>query len=251
MSNEELAERIQKGETKCIPLLWDQVQRLIYWKAHRFYRAHYERCTQYGVTIEDFTQEGYFAFLQAVKAYNPQSGYTFSTFLSYPLKNAFHDMIGLRTNKKWHDPLSHSVSLSAPTADDDSIELSDAIPDEQAEEALEAVETSDYIGRLRQDIDTVLGRLNEDERRAITSIFFCNMTAKEAAAPLGVDSYKIRSLEASALRKIRNPAIGKELRKYREDIISRYGYRGGWSNYRHTWTSSTERAALKIMEREQ
>ena len=249
MSKEELAERIQKGDTKWIPLLWGQVERLIQWKANRFYRSHPDRCGRYGVTVEDLIQEGFFAFLKAVESYNPQSGYTFSTFLTYPLKTSFNAMIGLRTQKGRNDPLSNSVSLSAPTADDESIELSDAIPDKQAEEAFQSAEMSDYIRRLHHDIDTVLGRLNEDERQAIIATFFDNMSMTDAASCAGVDYNRIAALRASALRKMRNPAIGRELCKYQEDIIDRYGYRGGgFGNYRHTWTSSTERTALKLME---
>lgn len=249
MSKEELAELIQKGDTKWIPLLWEQVERLIQWKANRFYCSHQDRCGRYGVTVEDLIQEGFFAFLKAVESYNPQSGYTFSTFLTYPLKNSFNAMVGLRTQKEYKDPLSNAISLSAPTADDESIELSDAIPDEQAQEAFQSAETSDYIRRLRHDIDTVLSRLNEDERQTIRTVFFGNRKLTQAAALVGVDYSRIRAIHAHALRKMRNPAIGRELRKYQEDIIDRYGYRGGsFGNYRHTWISSTERTVLKLME---
>lgn len=250
MSNEELAERIQKGDKKAIPLLWDQVKQLCHWLAYRFGSSNYKRCNQYGITIEDLEQESFFAFLQALKAYSPKSGYTFTTFLKYPMKTSFNNMLGFRTQKGYKDPLSNSVSLSAPTADDESIELSDAIPDEQAEEAFQSAEMSDYIRRLHHDIDTVLGRLNGEERQAIIATFFDNMSMTDAASCAGVDYNRIAALRGSALRKMRNPAIGRELCKYQNDIIDRYGYRGGYNNFRYTFTSSTERAAMKLIEKE-
>lgn len=47
---------------------------------------------------------------------------------------------------------------------------------------------------------------------------------------------------------MRHPSIGKELRQYRDDIIS-HSYRCvGLSTFKHTWTSSTEGAAIRLLE---
>ena len=42
-------------------------------------------------------QEGYFAFLDAVQAYSPASGYRFTTYLHYPLQNRINALLGVRT----------------------------------------------------------------------------------------------------------------------------------------------------------
>ena len=74
LTNEVLAIHIQNGETDLIPQLWAQVRALICRYALRFHDRQQERCEASGATVDDLIQEAYFAFLQAVQAYDPAAG---------------------------------------------------------------------------------------------------------------------------------------------------------------------------------
>ena len=118
MSNEELTISIQSGDDTLFPQLWEQTRRFIYQAANRYYIRYEGRCIACGLTIEDLQQEAYFALMDAVRAWTPESGYKLLTYLNYPLKNCFNGLCGLRVRKR--DALDRCSSLDAPVGDDDS-----------------------------------------------------------------------------------------------------------------------------------
>ena len=121
MTNEELAQRIKAGEKDLLGQLWEQTERLLRYLIERELRVSdkEERAEAAGVTREDLYQEGYFALLQAVEAYDPETGFTFSAFLKYPIKSAVNKAIGIRTAAGRNDPAAGAVSLDAPVSGED------------------------------------------------------------------------------------------------------------------------------------
>lgn len=58
-----------------------------------------------------------------------------------------------------------------------------------------------------------------------------------------------RREEKAALRELRKPSRAKKLRPYMEEYIMAYAFSGcGVENFNRTWTSSTERTALRVMD---
>ncbi|WP_066714953.1 sigma-70 family RNA polymerase sigma factor [Clostridium sp. Marseille-P299] len=116
-----------------------------------------------------------------------------------------------------------------------------------------------------QDIEKeVLDRIMDQERKSIWGIvekhtseyenkviklrYLNNMTMRAVGELLGVSGQAIRQVEVSGLRKLRRPSLRKMLQnKY--DIVESMAYRGSVSSFNYTWTSSTERAALKLIEK--
>lgn len=90
MSNEEAARRIQGGEQSAIPLLWEGVKKFIRLWAYKYYVQHESLCKRAGVEKEDLYQCGYFAMLNAVRAYDATTGYRFITYMAYYLQNEFN-----------------------------------------------------------------------------------------------------------------------------------------------------------------
>ena len=80
MSNEELAVRIQAGEATVYSVLWEQVKGFVCNAAYRFYNHYTERCNAHGVDSSDLVQAGYFALVDCVNAYDPQTGYKLLSF---------------------------------------------------------------------------------------------------------------------------------------------------------------------------
>ena len=92
MTNEELAVQIQAGEREQLPELWEQVHRLLALMFRRLLSQspdNHTRAVSAGITLEDLEQEGYFALLEAVDAYDPTSGYKFTAYLKYPVMKRF------------------------------------------------------------------------------------------------------------------------------------------------------------------
>lgn len=68
MTNEEIAVRIQHGETNLYSLLWEWVEKLVTLLAGRYYARSQVTCARSGVEIEDLTQAGYFAMMDTAEA---------------------------------------------------------------------------------------------------------------------------------------------------------------------------------------
>ena len=245
MTNEELAARIKSGDKTAIAPLWEGLRRLVYLYANRYYSAMYEQCAACGVTIEDLTQEGYFALLDAVNAWTVDSGYKVATFLRLHVKNRFNALCGIRGKR---DPLDRSASLDAPLGDDgDGYTLSDTITDPTAAGAFSDAETRVYTAKLREDLNAALDTIAPDRAEAVRGEYFKGITLQQAADAAGTSIEAARQRRVNGLRDLRRGAALTRLKAYRAEVISS-AYRGTLSKFRHTFTSSTERAALELIE---
>ena len=139
MSNEELAVAIRAGERDKLMELWGQVRRLVHDMAYKRLRATNGAG---GVTLDDLMQAGFLGFLEAVRAYDPSAGFRFTSYLTYPVKSAFSEAEGRRSEKQKRDPIFSAVSIDAPLdeGEGEPLTLADVIPDPQATEALEVLE---------------------------------------------------------------------------------------------------------------
>lgn len=251
MTNEALCLAIKQGEIQYINDLWSGIYKLIYRRANSFYNKCSAACIRSGVTVDDLVQEGYFAMLYAIKAYDKNKEYMFTTYLNYPLQTRFVSLIGYRTSRTQNEPLNRSASLDKPIgeAEDDGT-LSDIVEDKNAIEPFNRVEDNEYLERLKEDITVVLDRLTEQERDTIIKRYFDNMSYKQICDCTSINSLSyVREILNKALRKMRNPATGRELKKYHDDIISHSYHHIGVSSFHSSWTSSTEHAALYLDER--
>jgi len=242
MTNEELAQAIQQGE-QLFPQLWEQTKLFIYRAANSYFRRMESRCTASGVTVEDLCQEGYLALVDAVRAYDGE--YKLLTYLKYPLLNHFNALVGYRTRRR--DGLNNCASLDDTLPGTDDLTVGDTIPDPMAAEAFLDAEETLFIADLRRDLDTAISGLGEQEATVIRCKHLEGCKMSDIAATLGVSYTRCTAIEHKALGRLRGRA-GAVLQGYR-DIISSYGYRGSLASWRHTHTSSTERAVLTIEER--
>lgn len=87
----------------------------------------------------------------------------------------------------------------------------------------------------------------EYENKVIQLRYRNNMTMKAAGELIGVTGQTIRDVESKALRKLRYPSVKRLLQDKYEVVISE-AYHSGVGRFKTTWTSSTERAALKLNE---
>lgn len=200
MSNEELAARIQQGETACYTPLWEQCRRLLYKILSRYLS---------GITLpnhigrEDLEQCLYFALQTAVRYYDAHKGYCFNTYLDYSVRCMLRHQLP--------DKALPEISLYSPLKEDSDTELAEMIEDVAA-----ARYPQDYERReLRQRVRSAVEQLPDEGRQIVTLYYFRNMTQKQITDVTGKSTYEVR---AALMRSIRTLREDRELQAMYEEI---------------------------------
>lgn len=209
MTNERLARLIQNGRKDLIPELWERVQKLLYMRSEQSYKLNLERFARCGVEVWDIKQASYFAFLEAVRAFKPDSGYKFTAYLSYPFKTAVNELTGCRTSRTINEPLNNSTSLDKPldSSEEGVITLLETVADDSSLDFIDEMETASTGDTVRAVIDT----LKEPYKGVITARYFERLTLQQSAEKLSMSREKARQREAKALRILRQNPVLREL----------------------------------------
>ena len=205
-SNEELALQVQQGDSVAAEALWGAVKKLCYKIAADFFNHYTSSCTASGITLDDLQQESFFAMLNAAKAFDPDKGYKFTTYLRYPLQNCFKALAGIKSGTAPR-PLNGAGSLDKPLDDSDenSSTRGDLIPDPAAEAAFQDAEQAEFERQLHTVMAAVLSSLPDRERGVIILHHLNGVTYKDAGKRLGISAERIRQLCAKGLRLLRYP----------------------------------------------
>ena len=201
MTNEHLAQLIQNGRKDLIPELWNRVQKLLYMKSDKLYRLHRDNFDRCGVEAWDIKQASYFAFLDAVRAFKPDSGLKFVSYLNYPFKKTVNVLLGRRTSRTVNEPLNSFTSLDKliATSEGDSCSLSEAIPDKTSLAFVEDIEKRSEAETLR----SITEKLSEPYKSIIKARYFEGLTLQATAEKLSMSRDRVRHLEGRALRILR------------------------------------------------
>ena len=207
MSNEELVQRIRAGETELIIELWNNCKRFIYKMANRY--LDYEE-------FEDLVQIGFFAMLKAIEYYKPE--YSFLSTLAFSLRNAF------RSRLKRQEMISLSEPLSA---DEDSGTFADIIPDPY--DYFAPMEQIVWLEQLHEALESALKDLSMMQRKVLRLRYYKGLTADQTAERLHKKYSEIRSIEVSAIRKIRMRASKYGLEHFIEEEQSTRDKSADWA----------------------
>ena len=214
MTNEELATLIQNGDDGYLPTLWEQVRKLIRMKAEQYHRDFLQKGGgNYAVDVDDLTQCGYYAVLDAVKYYSPSAGYKFTTYLDKTLKKAFREAMGILTSKR--DPCMGAASLDERYGEEeeDGTPLIDLI--DSHDSSMIQVEESVYNQELRRELTAALQKLPEAEREVLTLRFFFGISYREQAENKMVTVQNIAQQGEAGLERIRrNPKQMRALSEF-------------------------------------
>ncbi len=244
MTNEELAIRIQAGDSTCVEELWNNIHKLMHRIASNIYRQKQERCAATGVTQDDIFQECFFVMLRAVDAYNPNAGYAFNTYIKYHLKNVVNGLLGFRTAGQRYAPLNTCTSLEIDIAGegDEGLRLEDMIEDLEGAEPFEAVEQSLMYEELYKAVNV----LPDQKRQIVWYHFLHEIPLKDCVQLLHMhttgNTFRIKQEALRALR--RDPRILNMAEYYSNGLKhTRLAF------FRDTGTSSVEAAAIKHLDR--
>lgn len=211
MSNEELVAEIQAGSVGLMGQLWEQVERLIKWKAKRIMTV-LEGCPGRGVEFEDLYQSGYLAMVAAVNTYDPAAGGAFSTWLMYHLKNTFAEATGYRTQKGRQEPLNNYLSLDTPLTDDaDSDDLMDVVADPAGLQWRECLEESMWRKQLQEAVGAALSTVPEQYREILRLRYWEDMTLEDVGDLRGISKERVRQMENKGIRILRQPKTASQL----------------------------------------
>lgn len=247
MTNEELATRIQAGERSLMPTLWEQSRRLVYYFAVRWYQRNRERCIVAGVALDDLKQEGYFAVLNAVKAFKPEKSFSFNSYLSHHLQNCFAVLAGYRRSKS--DAFYAADRLDRPIAgEEEALSLADTVKDPEGEDSLHRVEMSIWREQVKEVLDRARRPLTDKQNSILDARYYAAMDTPTAAKVLQLPSSIVTQEGRKALRKMRTGKERKNLLAlaYHNDIIDRYGRCGGFSFWKAVGSSSVEYTIVKL-----
>lgn len=110
------------------------------------------------------------------------------------------------------------VSLEAPIGNDDDGKFGDFVEDKNA------IGPMDYVLKedLRGQIDHILEQLNEREKAVIRLRYGLlddesDRTLEEIGKELNVTRERVRQIESSAIKKLKHPKVGRQLRNYMEE----------------------------------
>ncbi|XPV70572.1 MAG: RNA polymerase sigma factor RpoD [Halarcobacter sp.] len=109
------------------------------------------------------------------------------------------------------------VSLEAPIGSDDDGKFGDFVPDEKAPTPIDNIMKEDLQGQ----IDQILAQLNEREQAVVRMRFglmddASDRTLEEIGKELSVTRERVRQIESSAIKKLKHPKVGKNLKNYVE-----------------------------------
>lgn len=251
MSNEELVAAIQAGATERMSELWEQVEKLVKWKANRIITALSLKNNPCGVELDDLMQSGYVAMVAAANTYNAENG-KFSTWLMFHLQKEFADITGYRTKQGRHDPLNLPYGMVAeldkPMSDDaNSDPLSEIIPDSYAEAQMKTVEELLYREQLHKALEQAMAEIPANRAEILRQRYFEGKTLAEVGESKGTTSAYIRQMEWYAIRDMRKP----QSKRYLNEFADHNYFRGtGLGAFRNTGMSSEEMYVIRKEERE-
>lgn len=146
--------------------------------------------------------------------------------------------------------LGHCMSLDAPITDQEGegLTLADTVAasGNMEEDTVERMHAQELKETLWGMVDSLEGK----QPVIIRARYQEGKTLREIAEAQGIQVEAVRQQQNKALRTLRNPKNANRLRiLWEDDKIYQMALKGnGAKRFRETWTSSTERAALSLLE---
>lgn len=200
MTNEQLAKAIKTNKNnRLIFKLWNNVRKLIYIKCDKYYFSLNDRFKASGIDIWDLRQEMYFAFLEALKAYDPDKNFKFVTYLEFPIKNAVKKALGIGCK---FQPLNNSESLDKPVAGQEELTLSDMITDEK-DDILKIIRKNTDSEIIRNEVEKLHGK----QKNIIVLYYFNDKNDGEIARYLATTPSNIFQMRRRALAGLKKSPV--------------------------------------------
>ena len=138
----------------------------------------------------------------------------------------------------------HMKSIDVPIGDDDSVYLYELI--QAAEDTEKTVIDSIQLEELKKVLWDMVGELTQKEQEVIKLKYQDNKTMPEIERDMNLKRYAAASIHQKAINELRRPHRINRLQTFRDEYIETQAMKGiGVGTFNRTWTSATERVALK------
>lgn len=144
--------------------------------------------------------------------------------------------------------MGSAASLDTPIGEDTEDTIGDLQPGAADVEGsvLDAIQKEQLKAVIWPLVDSLPGK----QPAVIRMRYQEGLTLKECGERLGIAMQGARTHEGNAFRELRKPSRANQLKPFLNDYIySRATQGNGAGTFARTWTSSTERVALKLVER--
>lgn len=145
------------------------------------------------------------------------------------------------------DILTNKVgSLDVPAGEDEGTSMYELLPGEEFEERiLDKLQHE----QLKKTIWSLVDGLPGQQPEVIRERYQKGKTLEEVGQLIGVNRDRARTIEYNGLRELRKPSRANSLRPFLDEYIYSSALTGtGLNRFRESWTSSTERVVLNIVE---
>ena len=240
LSNEELCEKLQAGEEKAAALeaLWEKNQGVIRKTCTPYMRVYGE---------EDVMQESFLAMYKAAVTFDSSQEVSFLTWLTNTVKWHFS-----RRNSRRYGGQMELLILDSPLKSDEDgdttaldLVIGDSDPASEAEnDLLEA--------QIRETVNRCVDKLPQEEAEVITARFFYQAPLDVISANMGISKSSVEVLRGKALNRLRKKhgAVLRACLDALDEVRYSSGLQGvGVQRFNNTWTSSTERTALLVLQK--
>lgn len=136
-------------------------------------------------------------------------------------------------------------SLDAPVMEEGEGTLGDIVPDldDMEGRVLDEIEARQLKEVLWGEVDT----LPDDQIQVIRSLFREGKTLRQTGEQIGASPGKVRAIEYKALRELARPRHSCRLAPFLPEVYESQAYsHNGVGEFNRTWTSSTERIAIRL-----
>lgn len=133
---------LSRGNKRYYATLWEQTSRLIH---KLIYKHASKRKLPNDIDFDDILQCGYFAMVNAVKAYTPEKDLKFNTYLEFQIMNAIQLTIDRGQRKGMNTPRlqEYSYNRTVSNSEGEEVEIIDLMPDKQSPKIYEGAELTD------------------------------------------------------------------------------------------------------------
>lgn len=242
MNNEEIALQIKAGNTALYAELWKNMEKLLTWKTKMLYNAQFPRFVRAGLELDDLSQISFFALMAAVRAYDPQRGYAFNSYIDFHLRNLIAEALGQRRSKR--DPLNNCISFDLLVGEDQEKTIGDLLGiDPDSERPFDEIADNDLIAACRRALEKIMEEFPEEEAAVVRCKYFegSDNSRLRVSEKMNMPYQKVCRLDTKALARFRQPKNRRALHLYRDELIGSKPYTAsGLSRFKLSGISSVE-----------
>lgn len=258
---DELVIAIQSGNVGLLPELWRLVENLCAWYCRKLYNS---MPRTFLLEYDDLYNCGYIGLWDAIQHSNPEREGAFTYFYLFYLTSAIYRENGLDTGgrkkdgRRRFDPCISPDSLRLDADVDAHGEIEGTLLDTLAnvtaqDEGTDSISNSVekiFLSQLHDALEALIRELPEDEQTLIRQKYYSKMDRLSIAEQLHISSDAAVKLEDNALIHLRQRGKAVGLEQYLESQMNYYAGTG-LKRFKDTYTSATERHAIRRIELEE